>query len=151
MPDKNLILKELARLNLHYDSKKGPAELSILSETWSEDLEELSDKDFLEAVKLCRKRHDFFPKSSQVLKASRELAENPAPSNAPALPEVPCRLSDEDLARNRSGARRILDMVAERKRREMEEEGIEGPVMPEEERERLREQSLRRAEAEVGR
>lgn len=152
MASKDLILRELARLNVHYDSNKGPAELRVLSETWGEDLEDLTDKDLLAALKSCRRKYDWFPKSSQVLKAAQELEQHPVPSDAPALPEVPCRMTEEDLTRNKVGARRILDLMAERKRRELEEEyGVEGPTMSQDERERLREQSARRAEAEAQR
>lgn len=106
--------KALCRLALHYrDPDVNPDTLPVLVEDYLEDLDgmerELFEKAWREARKSCR----FFPKSCDILEASKRVV--PAYRELPALP-LGDAAYEAQLERNKSRVRGLLDALAEGKR-----------------------------------
>lgn len=67
--DKQILERELARLNTIYSPKKSLEELSVVAAAWFEDLGGLNNIQFCKAVATARQACDFFPVPHQIIKA----------------------------------------------------------------------------------
>lgn len=83
-------------------------ELDVLADMWAEDLEDMSDQEFLARVKEYRKSSRWFPTSSELLAIN--LAEAHPPEHK-ELPEKPQNFTDEDIEKNKARVGKILDML----------------------------------------
>jgi len=99
---RQMVLKELATLSILHGASKSPEELAVLADIWAEDLGHLSGGDFINAVKVARKRSRFFPVPADILEAHKELmAHRP---ERPALPNhgAPINLDEMRAIRERN-------------------------------------------------
>ena len=82
------IRKELAKLSLNYPFfNKSPKELFLLAEIWREDLEEMGDQKFVEAVKYWRKHNNKPPTSADILKTWHSMPRNQPSQDALQIEE----------------------------------------------------------------
>ena len=83
--------KEIYSWSLRFQIAKpySNEELLFLAEEYLEDLqdEDVSQKQFVYACKVVRKRNKFFPKVADILDAVKEYRENPPASDSLQLPE----------------------------------------------------------------
>lgn len=88
-----------------------PETIEVLVEDYLEDLAGMEKETFRLAVSAARRACRFFPKSNDILEASKQLT--PMYQEFPALPEH--TLPDaEQAAKNATWARRILDLCEEK-------------------------------------
>ena len=114
MPSKKILKQELTKLSINYPAaKRGADEVDVLVDVWADDLEDLGDAEFKDAVKQARKHSTFFPTSADVLKHAEEMRSKPQQhSGATELPQTPSRISEEERERNKQRAREIREKVA---------------------------------------
>ena len=107
------VSKALCRLALHYrDPDVNPETLEVLVEDYLEDLGGMEQETFRLAVPEARRACRFFPKSCDLLEASKRVV--PVYREFVALSEA--RLPDaEQAAKNRMWARRIQNLCAEKR------------------------------------
>lgn len=106
--------QELTKLSIAYPAaKRGADEVDVLVDVWADDLEDLGDDEFKEAIKQARKHSTFFPTSADVLRHADDLRSKPRQhSGAQELPQTPSNISEEERERNKQKAREIREKVA---------------------------------------
>lgn len=105
--------KALCRLALHYrDPDVNPETLPLLAEDYIEDLGGMEQDIFKLAVPEARRSCRFFPKSCDILEASKRVV--PTYRELPALP-APSLSPDAQAEKNRVWARRIKELCAEKR------------------------------------
>ena len=108
------VSKALCRLALHYrDPDVNPDTLPVLVEDYLEDLGGMEQELFKLAIPEARRSCRFFPKSCDILEASKRVV--PTYRELPALPAWDTD-AEGQYKRNIEGARKILAMVSQGKR-----------------------------------
>lgn len=87
-------------------------ELDVLADMWAEDMEGMSDNEFMARVKEYRKKSRFFPTSNDILSVDLSTAN---PSEHKALPKIPKQLSEREVEKNKQEVGKILDMLKHKK------------------------------------
>ena len=71
---KSILIKELTKLLVYYPQhKRSVDEISILSEMWLEDLSDISDDDFHQAIIKYRITHEFFPVPKDIRDCCKQM------------------------------------------------------------------------------
>lgn len=71
---KRIIVQELKKLAIYYPQvKRSPEEIISLTVMWYEDLSDISDQDFVTAIKLYRRDHGFFPVPKDIRECYRKI------------------------------------------------------------------------------
>ena len=97
--------------------KTNTDQVKTMALLWLEDLVEVPDDVFIEAVKVVRKRTKFFPTTCEVLEAAREVEAarfRPQPLRLPAHDTQAAR--EEQQAKNVARARAFARRIGEGKR-----------------------------------
>ena len=76
MPNINTIRQEVAKLNAYYPSSKSAEELEVISRMLTEDLEYMTDENFLECGRISRRRGKWFPTAADLLEINDEILRN---------------------------------------------------------------------------
>lgn len=107
------VSKALCRLALHYrDPDVNPETLPVLVEDYLVDLAGMDRETFALAMPEARRSCRFFPKSCDILEASKRVV--PTYRELPVLP-APALSPDEQAEKNRTWARRIRELCAEKR------------------------------------
>lgn len=69
----------MAELNIVYQRNNPASAIKTIAMTWHDDLQELTDSDFLKAVEMHRKRSPYWPTPALLLAAAAELKPNRPP------------------------------------------------------------------------
>lgn len=68
MLTKKIVIQELEKLTIYYhQTKRSKAEIEILAEMWVEDMANLTDERFLNAVKAHRQSSEYFPTGKNII------------------------------------------------------------------------------------
>lgn len=118
MANQEEIYQELVKLSIAYPAaKRGADEIQILQEMWIEDLEDVSDQEFKEAIKIIRKQNEFFPTSAQVRKiVFDQRQQSSLYSNDQELPQRPSFISEEERQKNLENAKKLKEQLAKNMR-----------------------------------
>uniref|UniRef100_I2Q044 Uncharacterized protein n=1 Tax=Desulfovibrio sp. U5L TaxID=596152 RepID=I2Q044_9BACT len=107
------VSKALCQNAIHYrDPDVNEITLPELVKQYLEDLAGMERETFFLAIPEARRACSFFPKSSDILKASKRVV--PAYRELPALP-APSLSPDEQAEKNRTWARRIRELCAQKR------------------------------------
>lgn len=90
------------------------AEIEILADMWCEDLEEFSEREICQAVREHRKQSAFFPTSAEIRGQCEQIRRILLPEHI-QLPERPSQLSEDERARNKEQAGKIIRMLSREK------------------------------------
>jgi len=107
----DLIYTKLNELSIHFLIRLSIDELEVLVKTWHEDLGDLNDQEFDEAVNAVRSQNEFFPKTVQIRKKVDELRQQPRHSGHAELPTRPCKKNDEQIEKNKRYVRDLLSKL----------------------------------------
>ena len=112
---RSVIEKELTKLSIHYRAAKVSEEEieTVLAKTWAEDLEDLTDTEFLEALREVRRSSHYFPTSAEIREKAdeRRARAGREASSQEALPQTPTQISEVERKRNQRRAQEILKYV----------------------------------------
>ena len=111
----DLIYTKLNELSIHFLIRLSIDELEVLVKTWHEDLGDLNDQEFDEAVNAVRSQNEFFPKTVQIRKKVDELRQQPRHSGHAELPTRPCKKNDEQIEKNKRYVRDLLSKLKQDK------------------------------------
>ena len=119
MASKEVIQEELDKLRIAYPQQKmGEDQAEALVLLWAEeDFRDMPDPEFIESCRVVRRRCKWFPTAADIYQAREETARNShlQPPAHEQLPERPSRLSDQEVARNKKEAGRIIRMLGAKK------------------------------------
>lgn len=90
------------------------AEIDVLAGMWLEDLEDLTDQEVRQAVRMHRKQSTYFPTSAEI----RNLCEQSRGMHSHGrneLPERPSQISEAERLRNKERAGKILRLLSGKK------------------------------------
>ena len=116
MPKKGIVRLELGRCNLRLNpaNRYHPAELDELAEMMQDELEDMQDSDFEDAMREHRRQSSWMPTSADILASHNVVLQHV--SNAPQHAALPERSAPEQNAYNAEKAKGILERL-ERKMR----------------------------------
>lgn len=104
------VQEQLFRLGLVYSQKRSPEVWHILAEEWLDSLpEDMTEKQFVAAVRQAKNRSKFFPVPADVLAAHRELVTHPQGEKTDFLP-LACGedFTEGRVAKNKAKIRELL-------------------------------------------
>lgn len=109
MPSLQAIQTALAMLVVHYGANKDQDEMEVLKATWSDDLQDISDAEFVQAVREMRKRSRFFFTSADVLSV---VYEQRMSAGTPEHRAIEARTSEEQIALNQRWVKKINEQLS---------------------------------------